>query len=365
MSETNELNQTVLNNEAFISYGKVLSCKDGIIEVAGLHDVMAGEVVKFGDDQMGVILNRVTNTGSFLYVPVGGLKLIKQRLITSLFFITETNPNTAQKLAHDFVYNLCKDNGIVQAWLHDQLVIVISGLVLSVGILIGLYACIKTWPISKNNFTLFKNGYCVGSNFDLNQVKELKEHCINYAKGSKLSKKDGEEESSVSTGGEEVKKPVEEEKKAPVKDNKKPDGVVLPGKKVGQKLTEAEKRLIIKHHKDLKAAWWSGLWWGATITGGAAFVGAVIWGPNVIKDAAKEGAQAGVKEAAPHLIPAAEAGARVLGETVAPHLTPAAEAHAVKLAGELRADVKDGVSSGAKQAIGDEIQKVKSSCTVQ
>src|SRR4051812_16979244 len=91
MSETNELNQT-LNNEAFISYGKVLSCKDGIIEVAGLHDVMAGEVVKFGDDQMGMISNLeknsvsaivlgddtaicqgdlVTSTGSLLYVPVG------------------------------------------------------------------------------------------------------------------------------------------------------------------------------------------------------------------------------------------------------------------------------------------------------
>ena len=50
MSEINEA--TIVNNEAFISYGKVLSCKDGIIKVAGLHDVMAGEVVKFGRHQM-------------------------------------------------------------------------------------------------------------------------------------------------------------------------------------------------------------------------------------------------------------------------------------------------------------------------
>ena len=64
MSEMNELNQTLNNNEAFISYGKVLSCKDGIIEVAGLHDVMAGEVVKFGDDQMGMISNLEKNSVS-------------------------------------------------------------------------------------------------------------------------------------------------------------------------------------------------------------------------------------------------------------------------------------------------------------
>ena len=85
-------NNQVLDQEAFVSYGKVLTCKDGIIEIAGLRDVMAGEVVKLGDDQMGMISNLeknsvsaivlgddtaivqgdlVTSTGSLLYVPVG------------------------------------------------------------------------------------------------------------------------------------------------------------------------------------------------------------------------------------------------------------------------------------------------------
>jgi len=87
-----ENNNEELNNENFVSYGKVLACKDGIIEIAGLRDVMAGEVVKIGDDQMGMISNLeknsvsaivlgddtaicqgdlVTSTGSLLYVPVG------------------------------------------------------------------------------------------------------------------------------------------------------------------------------------------------------------------------------------------------------------------------------------------------------
>jgi len=85
-----QLNQNI--NESFVSYGKVLTCKDGIIEIAGLRDVMAGEVVKLGSEQMGMISNLeknsvsaivlgddtaivqgdlVTSTGSLLYVPVG------------------------------------------------------------------------------------------------------------------------------------------------------------------------------------------------------------------------------------------------------------------------------------------------------
>jgi F0F1-type ATP synthase alpha subunit len=56
LTKTNELNQT-MNNNAFVSYGKVLTCKDGIIEIVGLRDVMAGEVVKLGNDQMGMISN--------------------------------------------------------------------------------------------------------------------------------------------------------------------------------------------------------------------------------------------------------------------------------------------------------------------
>src|ERR1700733_6779756 len=90
-SQNNEIQETV-NLEAFVSYGKVLTSKDGIIEIAGLRDVMAGEVVKLGNEQMGMISNLeknsvsaivlgddttirqgdlVTSTGSLLYVPVG------------------------------------------------------------------------------------------------------------------------------------------------------------------------------------------------------------------------------------------------------------------------------------------------------
>src|SRR3954466_7885482 len=90
-TENNEiLNNT--NNESFVSFGKVLTSKDGIIEIAALRDVMAGEVVKLGNEQMGMISNLeknsvsaivlgddtairqgdlVTSTGSLLYVPVG------------------------------------------------------------------------------------------------------------------------------------------------------------------------------------------------------------------------------------------------------------------------------------------------------
>ena len=90
LEQNNEIKE--VNLEAFVSYGKVLTCKDGIIEIAGLHDVMAGEVVQLGNDQMGMISNLeknsvsaivlgddtairqgdlVTSTGSLLYVPVG------------------------------------------------------------------------------------------------------------------------------------------------------------------------------------------------------------------------------------------------------------------------------------------------------
>src|SRR5947209_5259921 len=88
---TNEINENV-SSQAFVSFGTVLTSKDGIIEIAGLRDVMAGEVVKLGNEQMGMISNLeknsvsaivlgddtairqgdlVTSTGSLLYVPVG------------------------------------------------------------------------------------------------------------------------------------------------------------------------------------------------------------------------------------------------------------------------------------------------------
>jgi F-type H+/Na+-transporting ATPase subunit alpha len=48
--------------ENFVSYGKVLTCKDGIIEIAGLRDVMAGEVVKLGSEQICIIFNLKNNS---------------------------------------------------------------------------------------------------------------------------------------------------------------------------------------------------------------------------------------------------------------------------------------------------------------
>jgi F0F1-type ATP synthase alpha subunit len=57
----------VFHQEAFVSYGKVLTCKDGIIEIAGLRDVMAGELVKSSIAHNGMILtvknNRVISLG--------------------------------------------------------------------------------------------------------------------------------------------------------------------------------------------------------------------------------------------------------------------------------------------------------------
>jgi len=89
-TETVELNQSA--NEAFVSYGRVRTCKDGIIGIIGLHDVMAGEVVNFDNGQIGMISTLekdtvsavvlgddtaicqddvVTSTGSLLHIPVG------------------------------------------------------------------------------------------------------------------------------------------------------------------------------------------------------------------------------------------------------------------------------------------------------
>jgi F-type H+-transporting ATPase subunit alpha len=79
-------------NQAFISYGKVVTNKDGIIEIVGLEDVVVGEVVNIGNDSVGLIMNietlgvkalvlgddtkimqddLVIPSGSLFYVPVG------------------------------------------------------------------------------------------------------------------------------------------------------------------------------------------------------------------------------------------------------------------------------------------------------
>jgi len=78
--------------EAFVSYGKVITNKDGIIEIVGLENVMVGEVVNIGHESVGLVMNIETSgvkalvlgddtkimqddlvipSGSLFYVPVG------------------------------------------------------------------------------------------------------------------------------------------------------------------------------------------------------------------------------------------------------------------------------------------------------
>lgn len=76
----------------FVPFGRVLSNKDGIIQVIGLEDVFVGEVITIGEDSVGMVINLeldsikaivlgddtkivqddiVTSTGALFYVPVG------------------------------------------------------------------------------------------------------------------------------------------------------------------------------------------------------------------------------------------------------------------------------------------------------
>jgi F-type H+-transporting ATPase subunit alpha len=102
--EIKNIDETVENTEVnattgFVSFGRVLSCRDGIASIEGLHGVMAGEVIQFIDnDQLGLVFNIevngikaivlgddtiikqddvVVSTGSLLYVPVGDQMLGK------------------------------------------------------------------------------------------------------------------------------------------------------------------------------------------------------------------------------------------------------------------------------------------------
>jgi len=54
------LEMTILNIENefdLYSVGKVLSNKDGIIEVSGLDDVFSGEVLEIGENSLGLVMN--------------------------------------------------------------------------------------------------------------------------------------------------------------------------------------------------------------------------------------------------------------------------------------------------------------------
>jgi len=57
MTTTNDnFEKNEVTQKAFVIYGKVLTCKDGIIEIAGLRDVMAGEVAR-----LSRLLQRLVN----------------------------------------------------------------------------------------------------------------------------------------------------------------------------------------------------------------------------------------------------------------------------------------------------------------
>jgi F-type H+/Na+-transporting ATPase subunit alpha len=85
-------NNQELENENFISFGKVTTNKDGIIQIIGLDDVVVGEVIMIGADIAGMVINIendsikaivlgddtkivqddiATATGNLFYVPVG------------------------------------------------------------------------------------------------------------------------------------------------------------------------------------------------------------------------------------------------------------------------------------------------------
>jgi len=92
--ETNNIKQIneELDSQVFTSFGKVITNKDGIIQIIGLDDVVVGEVIMIGDESTGMVINienesikaivlgddtRIvqddiaTSTGNLFYVPVG------------------------------------------------------------------------------------------------------------------------------------------------------------------------------------------------------------------------------------------------------------------------------------------------------
>ena len=111
------LNQS--NSEAFVSYGKVLTCKDGIIEIAGLRDVITSKIFKWnaehtssmflslknsvsaivlGNDTDIVQGDLVTSTGSLQIIPAGGESVItKFPDIFSYIFTCVVNVGESRK----------------------------------------------------------------------------------------------------------------------------------------------------------------------------------------------------------------------------------------------------------------------------
>jgi len=94
LSNLNLLNtlNSEIDPQAFTSFGKVTTNKDGIIQIVGLEEVVVGEVIMIGADSAGMVINIendgikaivlgddtkivqddiATSTGNLFYVPVG------------------------------------------------------------------------------------------------------------------------------------------------------------------------------------------------------------------------------------------------------------------------------------------------------
>jgi len=125
----NLLNEEQQDIQAFKSFGKVTTNKDGIIQILGLDDVVVGEVIIIGEDSAGMVINIendsikaivlgddtkivqddiVISTGDLFYVPVG--ENLLGRVVDTL-----GNPiDTDDKIAYqEFNYIEAKAPGII------------------------------------------------------------------------------------------------------------------------------------------------------------------------------------------------------------------------------------------------------------
>src|ERR1700733_8773917 len=88
----NQIMSSEVDTAALTQFGKIISNKDGIIEIVGLDDVIVGEILTIGDDSVGLVINiesqgikaivlgddtkivqddLATPSGTLFYVPVG------------------------------------------------------------------------------------------------------------------------------------------------------------------------------------------------------------------------------------------------------------------------------------------------------
>ena len=123
------LNEIENDTQALVSYGKIITNKDGIVQVVGLDDVSVGEVISIGDDSIGMAINiendaikAIVNgddskivqdnlavpTGSLLYVPVG--ENLLGRVIDTLGYPMDSDEAVDYA---DFEYLEAKAPGII------------------------------------------------------------------------------------------------------------------------------------------------------------------------------------------------------------------------------------------------------------